>query len=76
MSAIKDIEQAVLALPVAQRVQLAEALLESLPPAGNELSEADELAEVERHERQIECGEIRPISEEEFWQRIAARRKR
>ena len=76
MSAIKEIEQTVLALPVEQRVQLAESLLESLPLSGIHWSEADELAEVERRERQIESGETLPISESEFWQKVEARRKR
>ena len=76
MSAIKDIKQAVLALPVNQRAQLAESLLESLPPAADDWSEARELAEVERRERQIASGEVRPLSEKEFWKKVEARRKR
>ena len=76
MSAIKEIEQTVLALPVEQRVQLAESLLESLPLGGNEWSEAEELAEVERRESQIESGKALPLSESEFWQKVEARRKR
>ena len=76
MSAIKDIKQAVLALPVEQRAQLAESLLESLPPIGNESSEAEELAEVERRERQIESGAAKPIPENEFWKQVDAGRKR
>jgi putative addiction module component (TIGR02574 family) len=76
MPAIKEIEQTILALPLEQRVQLAESLLESLPLGGNEWSEAEELAEIERRERQIESGETLPISESEFWQKVEARRKR
>ena len=76
MSAIKDIEQVVLALPVEQRVQLAESLLESLPLAGKDWSETEELAEVERRERQIESGEMQAIPEERFWEKVEARRKR
>lgn len=76
MSAIKNIEEAVLALPVEQRAQLAESLLESLPPAGDPSSEAEDMAEAERRERQIERGEVQPVSENEFWQRVEARRKR
>ena len=76
MSAIKDIQRAALALPIEQRVKLAESLLESLPPAPDEWSEAEELAEVERREAQIERGESRPIPENEFWQRVDQNRKR
>jgi putative addiction module component (TIGR02574 family) len=76
MSAIKDIEQAVLALPVEQRVQLAESLLDSLPLTGDEWSEEKELAEVERRERQIESGEAQPIPETDFWKRVEARRRK
>jgi putative addiction module component (TIGR02574 family) len=76
MSAIKELEQAVLALPTEQRVHLAESLLESLSPATTVWSEAEELAEVERRERELERGKVQPISDTEFWERIDARRKR
>jgi putative addiction module component (TIGR02574 family) len=76
MSAIKDIEEKILALPIKQRAQLAESLLESLPPLGSESSEAEELAEVERREREIESGAVQPIPENKFWKQVEARRKR
>jgi putative addiction module component (TIGR02574 family) len=76
MSAIEELEQTVLALPVEQRAVLAESLLDSLPPAGEVWSEAEELAEVERREREIENGQIQPLAAADFWQRIEARRKR
>ena len=76
MSAIKEIEKTVLGLPVEQRVRLTESLLDSLPPLGEVWSEAEELAEVERREREIESGKVQPVSETEFWKRIEARRKR
>ena len=76
MSAIKEIEKTVLGLPVKQRVRLTESLLDSLPPLGEVWSEAEELAEVERREREIESGKVQPVSETEFWKRIEARRKR
>jgi len=75
MSAIEEIEKTVLALPVEQRVLLAESLLGSLPPLAEEWSEAQEIAEVERREREIECEEVEPINDAEFWQRVEARRK-
>jgi putative addiction module component (TIGR02574 family) len=76
MPAIKEIEQAVLALPVEQRAHLAESLLKSLPPVGDTWSEAEELAEVERREREIESGTVQPLSEADFWKRVEANRKR
>ena len=76
MSAIEEIEKAVLALPLEQRALLAESLLGSLPPAGEEWSEAEELAEAERRERQIESGRVQPLHEAEFWSRVDAGRKR
>ena len=76
MSAIQELEKTVLALPVEQRVVLTECLLNSLPPAGEDWSEAEELAEVERREREIESGKIKPIPEDEFWRRVEAGRKR
>ena len=75
MTGIEQIEQTVLKLPLQQRVWLTESLLDSLPPAGDELSEAAELEEVERCDREIESGQVRPPNEEEFFQRVEARRK-
>lgn len=76
MSAIEKLEKTVLALPVEQRVVLTESLLDSLPPAGEDWSEAEELAEVERREREIESGQVKAIPQREFWRRVEAGRKR
>ena len=76
MSAIEELEKAALALPVEQRAWLAESLLSSLPPLSDQWSEAEELAEVERREREIESGKVQPLSEAEFWKRVEAGRKR
>ena len=76
MSAIQEIEKTVLALPVEQRALLAESLLSSLPPLGGEMSEADELAEAERRDREIETGQVQPLNEAEFWKRVEAARNR
>lgn len=75
MSAIEELEKTVLALPLEQRIVLAESLLESLPRTVQVWSDAEELAEVERRELEIESGEVRPLPEAEFWQRVEARRK-
>ena len=76
MSVIEEIEKTVLALPVEQRVLLAESLLGSLPPLGEAWSEAEDLAEVERREREIEGSQVQPLPEAEFWKRVEAGRKR
>jgi putative addiction module component (TIGR02574 family) len=76
MKGLAEIEKTVLALPVAQRALLAEALLSSLPPLPEDWSEAQEMDEVERREREIETGRVQPISEEELLRRVDARRKK
>ncbi len=76
MSAIEELEKTVLALPVEQRVVLAESLLDSLPPAGAEWSDVEELAEVERREREIERGQVQAIPQVEFWRRVQTGRNR
>ena len=76
MSAIHEIEKAALALPVEQRVSLAESLLGSLPPLGEQWSEVEEMHEVERREGEIESGHVLPLNDAEFWNRVEARRKR
>ena len=72
MSAIEEIEKRVLALPLEQRVFLAESLLGSVPPVGEEMTEAEEMAEVERRESEIESGQVQPLSEAEFWRKLEA----
>lgn len=72
MSAIEEIEKKVLALPLEQRVFLAESLLGSLPPVGVEMTEAEEMAEVERREKEIESGQVRPLSDAEFWRKLGS----
>jgi putative addiction module component (TIGR02574 family) len=76
MKGITEIEKTVLALPVAQRALLAESLLNSLPPLPEDWSEAEEMEEVERREREIESGKVQPLSEEELLRRVEARRKK
>jgi len=68
MVAIEEIEQKLLALPLKQRVFLAESLLASVPLTGNEMTEEEELAEVDRREREIETGQVQALTDMEFWQ--------
>ena len=76
MPAIHEIEKTLLALPLEQRVLLAQSLLSSVPPVGEEWSEAEELAEAERRDREIESGQVQALNDAEFWQRVEANRKR
>jgi len=65
-----ELEKQVLPLPLEARVSLVETLLESLPPIGADETDAEELAEVERRNREIESGNVRALSEAEFWECI------
>jgi len=76
MSVREEIEKTVLALPIEQRVLLAESILGSLPPVEEEWSEAQELAEADRREREIQSGQVQALNDAEFWERVEARRKR
>jgi putative addiction module component (TIGR02574 family) len=76
MKGIAEIEKTVLALPLEQRVLLAESLLSSLPPMPEDWSEAKETEEVERREREIETGQVQPLSEEELLRRVEASRRK
>ena len=72
MVAIEGIEQKLLALPLKHRVFLAESLLASVPFMGEEMTQAEEMAEVERREREIETGQVRSLTDAEFWQKVEA----
>ncbi len=61
-----------LALPLKYRVFLAESLLASLPPATPEMTEAEELAEAQRREMEIDRGQVRPLTDAEFWRQVEA----
>ncbi len=75
MVALEEIEQKLLALPLKQRVFLAESLLASVPGVDREMTEAEEIAEVERREREIESGQVRPLTDVEFWRQVEANLK-
>lgn len=73
MTAVAEIKKQALALGVKERASLAESLLGSLPPIAEEWTEAEELAEAERREREIESGQVQALHDGEFWERIEAR---
>jgi len=76
MTSIVEIEQSALRLPLQQRVRLVEALLDSLSPEVGEVSEAAELEEAVRRDREIESGQVQPLSEAEFFRKVEARRRK
>jgi hypothetical protein len=55
--------------------QKLESLLASVPPVDKELTEAEEMAEVDRRERQIETGQVRALTDAEFWREVEAGHK-
>lgn len=72
MSAIEEIEQRLLALPLKHRVFLAESLLASVPPMDAEMVHSDEMAEVDRREEEIETGRVHALTDEQFWAAVEA----
>jgi hypothetical protein len=69
---LAEIEHEALALPERERASLAAKLLDTLPPAGTDVSDE----EVETRERELESGDVLPISHEEFVRRIEQERRR
>ena len=67
MVAIEEIERRLLALPLGQRVFLAESLLASVPLVGDEITEAEEMKEVGCRERELKTGQAQPLTDTEFW---------
>ena len=66
------IEQEALALPVRDRASLAAKLLDTLPPPGTDVSDA----EVEQREQELDSGQVTAISHAEFVRRIERERRR
>lgn len=69
---LAEIEQEALALSERDRASLAAKLLDTLPPAGTEVSDE----EVERREQELESGQVTAISHEEFVRRVEQERGR
>lgn len=67
MSAIEQIEKKLLALPVRDRVFLAESLLGSLPAAEENASPLDDVAAATLRDEEIESGRVKALSESDFW---------
>ena len=65
-----EIKQAAAALPEQEKSELVAYLLRDLPPASAEDASEDSLAEARRREKQLESGEAKLLSSEEFWASI------
>ena len=70
MVGIKDIERKLLLLPLKQRVFLAESLLDSVASPESQMTEGEELAEVERREEDLETGRVQPLNDADFWRAV------
>jgi hypothetical protein len=69
---LKQIEDEALALPDPVRAGLVWRLLQTLPLSGFEVSDE----EILQRDRDMESGEIEPLSHEEFVRRVEAGRRR
>ena len=69
---LSQIQQEAVALTERQRVDLLRTLLDTLPPSGTDVSDED----VAARERELESGQVEPLSHEEFARRVQAERER
>ena len=67
---LNEIQQEAIALPERQRVDLVRTLLDTLPPAGADVSDDEATA----REREMDSGAVEPLSHEEFVRRVKAER--
>jgi hypothetical protein len=69
---LNEIQQEAIALPERQRADLVCKLLETLPPAGTDVSDE----EVTARDRELENGDVEALPHEEFVRRVQAERHR
>jgi len=69
---VEEIEQEALALSERERVSLLSKLLDTLPPAGTDVSDE----EVEQREQDLASGKVSAISQDEFVRRVQQERGR
>jgi putative addiction module component (TIGR02574 family) len=69
---LAEIEHEALALSERERASLAAKLLDTLPPAGSDVSDE----ELERREQELNSGQVAPILHEEFVRRVQRERGR
>ena len=69
---VEEIEQEALALSERERASLLTKLLDTLPPAGTDVSDE----EVEQREKDLASGKVSAISQDEFVRRVQQERGR
>jgi len=69
---LSQIQQEVIELPERERIDLVRMLLDTLPPEGTDVSDE----EVATREREVESGQVEPLSHEEFVRRVQQERRR
>lgn len=69
---VEEIEHEALALTESERVTLVNRLLDTLPPAGVDISDE----EIEQRERDLASGKVSEISQDEFLRRVERERER
>ena len=69
---VEEIEQEALALTERERISLVAKLLDTLSPAGADISDE----EVERRELELASGNVAPISHDDFVRRVQRERGR
>jgi putative addiction module component (TIGR02574 family) len=69
---LSQIQQEAVALPERERIDLVRTLLDTLPPTGTDISDE----EVALRERELESGQVQPLSHEEFVRRVEKERRR
>lgn len=67
---VEEIEHEAMALTESERAILVTKLLDTLPPAGTDVSDE----EVEQRERDLASGKVSAISQEEFVRRVERER--
>jgi len=63
---LSQIQQEAVALPERERIDLVRMLLDTLPPLGADVSDE----EVAVRERELESGQVEPLTHEEFVRRV------
>jgi putative addiction module component (TIGR02574 family) len=69
---VEEIEQEALALSERERASLLSKLLDTLPPAGTDVSDE----EIEQREQDLASGKVTAISQDEFVRRVQQERGR
>ncbi len=73
---VSEIQQSVFDLSEKERAELAVWLLALLPPASSDDAAEESLAEAERRRKELDSGEVKPLTAQEFWSGIERERSR